>query len=121
MSAVLSNITLLLYALTTTAGLVFLKLGSKTGAPVSFIDGKPQFNLSFYVITGIILYGFSFVLYTYLIAKNDLGYIIPVATALVYVGIFVASFFLFKEAFTAIKIVGILLILGGVFLLNLQK
>jgi len=117
----LSNILLVVYGLVSTAGLVLLKLGSQDNAPVSFVDGKLHLNLGLYVILGFVLYGLSFLVYTYLISKNDLGYIIPVSTALVYVGIFLASFFIFKEAFTALKIVGILLILGGVILLNTQK
>jgi len=117
----MANLILILYALTSTAGLVLLKLGSVNSAPVSFVDGKVHFNLGLYVIAGVVLYALSFVVYTYLISKNDLGYIIPVSTALVYVGIFLASFFIFKETFTAMKIVGIFLILGGVILLNINK
>jgi len=121
MQLVFSNALLLIYALTSTVGLILLKFGSKTGAPISFVDGRIHFNLGIYVVCGIILYGLSFLLYTYLVSKNDLGYIVPVSTALVYIGIFLASFLLFKEAFTAIKITGILLILGGVILLNLNR
>lgn len=116
-----ANLILLFYALTSSAGLILLKIGSKDGAPVSFIEGKPHFNLGAYVLAGIFLYALSFAIYTYLVSKNDLGYIIPVSTALVYVFIFLASFFIFKEVFTAAKILGICLIFGGVVLLNLNK
>lgn len=117
----IANIILLIYALTSSAGLVFLKIGSKDGAPVSIVDGKFHFNLGVMIVLGILLYAFSFVIYTYLVSKNDLGYIIPVSTALVYIFIFLASFLIFKEVFTAVKIVGILLILTGVILLNVNK
>lgn len=117
----MANAILLIYALTSSVGLVLLKLGSQTGAPVSIEAGKLTFNLGILAIGGIVLYGLSFVIYTYLISKNDLGYIIPVSTALVYIFIFIASFIIFKEAFTAIKIVGICLILGGLVLLNISK
>ena len=117
----MANLILLIYALTSSAALVLLKAGSKTGAPISFIDGKPQFNLGLYIIAGILLYGISFIIYTYLISKNDLGYIIPISTALVYIFIFTASFIVFKEAFTAFKILGICLILGGLVVLNINK
>jgi multidrug transporter EmrE-like cation transporter len=70
---------------------------------------------------GIALYGTSFLLYTFLISKYDLGYIIPLTTAFVYVLIFFASFFIFKELFTVFKITGIFLILMGIVLLNLKK
>lgn len=101
-------------------GLILLKLGSKNGAPIAFIEGKLALNLSFYAMLGFFLYGLSFVLYTYLISKNELSYIIPVSTALIYVFIFLASFVIFKEALTAFKIVGILLILGGLVFLNVK-
>lgn len=117
----MANIILFLYALTSSAGLVLLKLGSKSGAPLSFIENKLHVNFSFYVIGGFFLYGLSFLIYTYLISKNDLGYIVPVSTALVYIFIFTASFIIFKEVFTPMKIAGIFLILGGLVLLNINK
>jgi multidrug transporter EmrE-like cation transporter len=63
----------------------------------------------------------SFLLYIYLISKNDLGFIIPLTTALVYVVVFIGSFFVFHEAFTMMKIMGIALIITGVIFLNLQR
>lgn len=98
-----------------------IKLGSKAGSPIAFVNGKISLHLGLLTIIGVILYGVSFIIYVYLISKNDLGYIIPVATALVYIFIFTASFILFKETFTALKIVGICLIIGGLVLLNLVK
>jgi multidrug transporter EmrE-like cation transporter len=112
---------LLLYSLVTSLGLVFIKLGTEDGMPVKFLDGKLHFNLNFYAISGVLLYGLSFVLYMYLISKNDLGYIIPLTTALVYILIFVASYFIFHEVFTLTKIVGIVLIVAGLIFLNLNR
>jgi drug/metabolite transporter (DMT)-like permease len=117
----MSNIILLIYAAISSLGLVFIKLGGKTGAPVSIINHSLHFNLGFYAIFGILLYGISFIIYTYLVSKNDLGYIVPVSTALVYIFVFAASFLIFKETFTAIKVAAILLIIFGVILLNLNK
>lgn len=109
-----------LYILITAAALIVLKLGSKDGAFAEFINGKLALHLTPYTVTGVILYGVSFLLYMYLISKFDLGYIIPLTTALVYVLIFIASFIIFKESFTAIKIAGIILIVVGVALLNIK-
>lgn len=116
-----SNIIIALYVLTTSFALIALKLGSKAGAPISFVDHRLLFNINFYMALGVFLYGSSFLLYTYLISKFDLGYIIPLVTAFVYVAIFVASFIIFKESFTAIKVVAIGFILVGIVLLNLNK
>lgn len=112
---------LALYILATSAALVALKWGSEHGgAPVETVNNKLHFNLNAYVISGVLLYGISFVLYTYLIAKYDLGYIVPLTTALVYILIFTASYFIFHEVFTAAKVAGIVLIVAGLILLNLK-
>lgn len=121
MAIIFSNIVLIVYALTSSLGLILLKLGSKAGAPISFVDNKIHFNIGLYVAGGIALYGVSFLIYTYLIAKNDLGYVVPVSTALVYTFIFIASFLIFKEVFSPLKIVGVGVILLGVILLNINK
>ena len=107
--------------LATSFGLILLKLGTTDGLPFKFTDGKPQLTFNFLTFAGIFLYAFSFLVYMYLISKNELGFIIPLTTALVYLVIFVASYFIFHEVFTALKIVGIALILTGLILLNLSK
>lgn len=117
----MNTILILAYILSTSLGLILLKLGTSTGLPISIVENSFKFNLNIYSVIGILLYGLSFFLYIYLISKFDLGFIIPVTIALVYIIIFVASFIIFKEAFTALKIVGICLIFGGVILLNLHK
>jgi len=116
-----SNLLLLLYVVTTSLGLVILKLGAASGMPIQYSDNRLQFNLNPYTVGGLILYGISFALYVYLISKFDLGYIIPFAAAFVYIVIFVASYFVFKEAFTTTKVIGIALILGGIIFLNFKK
>lgn len=110
-----------MYVLVTSSALILLKLGAKNGAPAQFINHRIQFNLTPFVIVGITLYGASFILYTYLISKYDLGYIIPLTTAFVYILIFAASFVIFNEMFTAFKIAGIILIVAGLVMLNLKK
>lgn len=109
-----------LYVLITAAALIILKLGSKDGAFAEVINSKLALHLTPYTAVGILLYGTSFLLYMYLISKFDLGYIIPLTTALVYILVFIASFVVFKEAFTALKIAGIILIVTGVVLLNIK-
>lgn len=108
------------YVIATSMGLIFIKLGSTSGAPVAIIEHALKFNINFFTVAGVLLYGLSFILYTYLISKFDLGYIIPVTTALVYSLIFVASYLIFHETFTIIKIAAISLIIFGVILLNFK-
>ncbi|NBU34146.1 hypothetical protein EB118_08840 [bacterium] len=117
----MSKLILFLYVVITSLGLVFLKLGTSDGLPIKYLNGKVSFNINFYAVSGIVLYGVSFVLYMYLISKNDLGYIIPLAAAFVYILLFLASYFIFKEVFTLTKVIGILLIVSGLIFLNLKK
>ena len=109
------------YVLATSLALIVLKLGTKNGLPVHYADNKLQYNINFYTIAGILLYGLSFLTYMYLISKYDLGYIIPLTTALVYVIIFTSSYFIFDEVFTLLKVVGIALIVVGLIFLNLNS
>jgi drug/metabolite transporter (DMT)-like permease len=117
----MAKIIIALYVLATSFALVALKWGSKSGALISNLDNKFQLNLNIFTFAGIFLYGVSFIIYTFLIARYDLGYIIPLATAFVYIAIFTASYFIFNETFTVLKIFGILLITLGLVLLNLKK
>ncbi len=117
----MSKFIITMYILTTSAALVILKMGAKLGAPISINNGRFSFNINFAVILGVLLYGISFIIYTYLISSYDLGYIIPLTTAFVYVIIFVASYFIFNEVFTIMKVTAILLIIFGVILLNLSS
>ena len=110
-----------LYIIATSMGLIFIKLGSTNGAPFAIIEHSLKFNINFFTVTGVLLYGISFIVYTYLISKFDLGFIIPITTALVYTIIFIASYLIFHEAFTVIKIAAISLIILGVILLSINK
>lgn len=117
----MSKLIIGLFVLSTSLALILLKWGSKSGAAIDNVNNKLQLNLNYWILGGIALYGISFLIYTYLIAKYDLGYIVPLTTALVYIFVFTASYFIFHEVFTAAKIAGIILILGGLILLNTSK
>lgn len=115
------KILIALYVIATSSALIFLKLGSKDAAPLQMDSGRLLFNINIFVLLGGLLYALSFILYTYLISKYELGYIIPLVTALVYIVIFTASYFIFNEVFTLFKIMGIGLILAGIILLNVKR
>lgn len=117
----MSKLIIGLYVITASLALILIKLGSSQGAPLSFEKQRIMLNLNPLIFIAGFLYIFSFILYTYLISKYELGYIIPLGTALVYILIFIASFVIFKEVFTALKIIGIGLIVLGLILLNFKK
>lgn len=107
-----------LYVISTAGGLVLLKLGTSGAGFINIIDGKITWNISLLTLLGIMTYGISFLLYIVLISKFSLGYIVPLTTALVYILVFTASYFIFKEHFTTIKTLAIIMIVTGVLLLN---
>lgn len=113
----MSKIIIALYVLTTSLALIVLKLGTTTAHDYQF--NKLPFPINLYTGLGVAFYGVSFLLYIYLLSRYDLGYIIPLVTAFVYVLIFVASYFIFHEVFTVAKIAGIAFILVGLAFLNL--
>lgn len=118
----MSKILITIYVICSSFALIALKLGTRHGgAPIAYVNNRLHLNLTPYVIGGIFLYGTSFLLYMYLISKFDLGYIIPLTTAFIYVVIFLASALIFNEVFTVVKIAGIALIVAGLILLNLKK
>lgn len=112
---------MIMYIISTTSGLVLVKFGSTVGMPISILGSGIKYNINIWTLIGISLYGISFLLYIYLISKYNLGYIIPLLSAFVYILIFAASFLIFKESFTFIKIIAISMIMIGVILLNIQK
>lgn len=116
----MSRFIIAIYVVLTSLGLILLKLGSGSGAPITFVDGKLGLNLNIATIAGLASYGLSFILYVYLISKYDLGYIIPILAAFVYILVFAASAVVFNETFTAAKVIGITFIVGGLVLLNLR-
>lgn len=101
--------------------MILIKLGSSSSAIVELVNNKITLHPTPLNLVGIFLYGTSFFLYTYLVSKNDLGYIIPLTTGIVYVMIFVASFVIFKETFDLQKIIAISLILLGVVLISIRS
>lgn len=109
------------YVVATAAGLVLLKLSSNGSPFLSIVDGKVLWNVGILTIVGIAVYGLSFLLYIFLISKYNLGYIIPLTTGLVYILVFFASFTVFNESFTTLKVIAIALILSGVIMLNLNS
>lgn len=117
----MDKLLILAYVLATASGLVLLKLGTGGASFVSMNDGKIAWNIGLISIFGIFVYGISFLLYIVLISKFSLGFIVPLTTALVYILVFTASYFVFKESFTAMKVAAIILIIGGVILLNIES
>lgn len=104
------------YVILTSGALITIKLGSQAGRKAFSLLG---FDFNYWLVSGVLMYGISFLIYIYLISKYDLGIIIPLLAAFVYILVFVSSYFILHEQFTILKIVAIVLILLGVILLGI--
>ncbi|PRR80228.1 putative 4-amino-4-deoxy-L-arabinose-phosphoundecaprenol flippase subunit ArnF [Clostridium liquoris] len=70
---------------------------------------------NFSVMSGIISYGVSFLLWIKVLSKVELSYAYPMVS-LGYVLVMIFSYFLFKENITPLRIAGVLFIILGVVL-----
>lgn len=114
-------ITIIIYAVISVTGLTLVKLGSNY--PLQFSVGSSGFSFGagWVTIAGLILYIISFLIYMTLIAKNNLTYVTPVATAIVYILTMIVSLVVLKEQVTPLQWGGWCLILVGALLMNLKK
>lgn len=108
------------YILCTTIGLILMKL-SGTPIEVSLTRGTFGFNIDLIMVLALCFYGASFFLWTGIVAKNDLSFIVPLSTAIVNVISVGAGIMFFKDTVSIHKIAGICMAVAGVYLINLSK
>ena len=108
----------IVYIVLSVTGVVLIKYGAKH--PLSLSTGDGHFALSFGYITllGLLCYVCSFLLYTSLVAKNDLSYIVPLSTGAAYLLTFAASVGIFHEKISTTRIIGSVIILAGIILVS---
>ncbi|MDF2531561.1 MAG: transporter [Clostridia bacterium] len=113
------NIALILTSIIMGAvGQILLKVGANRLGSINFnIEGLLSIIKNYYIIIGLVLFGTSFLLWVKILTKNDLSYVYPMVS-ISYIIIILASRFLFNEPFTINKIIGIIAIICGVFIIN---
>lgn len=83
------------------------------------------FNLAFIgkimvnpaIWSGAVFYGVSFLFYVMALSRGELSRISPVSQALTTIGVVLISVILFNEPLTAMKIIGLLLLIVGTIIL----
>ena len=76
------------------------------------------FNI--YILSGILCYVGSMLLFFYMLSKFDLSVIIPL-TALTYIFNMLAAYYIFHESFDMYKISGMIIIVCGIGVLSVSK
>lgn len=111
----------LIYLVFSVLGLTFIKLGAIRTELNAISIPIIGIKLNRITILGYICYVCSFLIYTIVVTKFNLGVIIPVLSGLINIIIFIVAVVIFHEQFNIYSIAGIVFISFGVVLMNLKK
>lgn len=103
-------------------GQVILKLGSNKLGTISFslpvlVSSLVRLIKTPEIIIGLILFGTSFLLWIKVLSRSELSYAYPMVS-IGYILVVVLSYFLLDEAFSWNKVMGIAIIVAGVWFIN---
>ena len=108
-----------LYVILASSGLVLFKLGSTSNAFIKVLNFS--INFSWKMLLGIFCYGFSFLIWLYIVSKMNLTLAMPLSVALVNTLVIVESCLILKEKITLTQGIGILIVIVGVIIMTLGK
>ena len=109
---------IVIYACCAVAGLTFFKLGSTQQLSLEITARSIGLKISWLSILGMLMYVVSFLIYLSLVAKNNLTYLTPVSSGVVYILTLIVSLLVFKERLTVNQAIGWCCILVGLFFMN---
>lgn len=117
-----SVVLILLSCLVTVVGQVAFKLGANVFAEVEFsVPALPrvlwQMLTSPTIIFGFFMFGLGAVLWLFALARTELSFAVPLASV-TYPLVLVAGVLVFREPVTVTKVIGTLLVAGGVVLVS---
>ncbi len=105
-----------IYVVLNSVGQLLIKMGT---LEMPEVTGIYDF-LNFKLITGVSLFGMSFLTWIYILSKNNLSYAFPFAVGLGYMAVIFLSIFVLKEAVTYLQLIGISLVWIGIILMSLH-
>ena len=109
----------LMYVFLTIAGLVLMKCGKNTGS-VAIEQGSILFSINWISLLGLISYILSFLLFTRIVVKFNLSFIVPITAGIVQVLTLVFGIILFNETISVLSIIGVFLVICGIVLMNIK-
>ncbi len=109
-----------IYMMLTVSGLVLIKLGG-TGTSVAIQSNILIANVNLLLILGLLCYVCSFVMFTVIVQKYELGYIFPIVSGIVNVLAVIAGIIFLKESINVYGIVGIAAVVLGIVLMNIKR
>ncbi len=110
-------ILIVIYVVLNSTAQILIKLGTLEMPEVNGIYDLLNFKL----VTGVGLFGMSFITWIYILSKNNLSYAFPFAVGLGYMTVIFLSIFVLKEAVTNLQLTGISLVWIGIILMSLHS
>ena len=112
---------IVIYLILTVSGLILYKKGANSNFVLEIKNNALNIKLSLVSIAGLFCYLFSFLIYMLILPKFDLTFIYPLMTAISYIGIYILSIFILNESVTTLGIIGSIIIMVGIFIVNIGK
>lgn len=113
------NILIVLYLVLTIVGLVFMKFGGNTGT-ILFGNGSFSFSMSLISLLGFISYIASFLLFTNIVVKFNLSYIMPITAGIIQVLTLLSGYIIFDENVSINGVIGVVLVIIGIIIMNIK-
>ena len=110
---------LIIYFILTVSGVILMKLGADNPLTITLKPGF-AFSIGWISFLGYVIYISSFLLWTRIVLKFDLSYIVPICAGIVQVLTLIAAIIILKEQFKVTSILGVALIIGGIAVLNIK-
>lgn len=95
-----------------------VKTGGISAETTNIIANILKVAISPYIIIGLVLYGFSFLIWLRVLTFNDLSRSYPIFATIVFLMTTVGSILFLKEHITLLRVVGIAIMLTGIFIVS---
>jgi len=109
----------ILYVGMSATGLFLMKTGSE-GMSFELAKNFLKMEINLVLLLGMLFYLASFLLFIFIISKNDISYIFPISAGVLNIITFVLGAAVLKEQISGFSIAGLVLIVAGVVFMNLK-
>ena len=109
----------IIYVALSASGLFLMKIGSE-GASVAVVKHILKIDVNLVLLLGMLCYIASFLLFIFIISKNDISYIYPISAGVLNIITFFLGVAVLKEKADVPSVIGIVLITAGVVLINIK-
>lgn len=113
------NILVIVYVILTLLGLVLMKFGGNTGT-INFAQGDFSFSMNLVSLLGFVSYIASFLLFTNIVIKFELSYIMPITAGMIQVLTLISGYIIFNEEISLNGIIGVSLVIIGIIIMNIK-